>query len=1035
MPPLAKKGFWQKCRRTWRWCRFLSYGLIVFVIGCVLYLNRVGLPDFLKKKLVAELRARGVALEFTRMRLRLLRGLVAERVSLGRAAQTAGPELSVAEVAVKLDPAALARLRLHVNSLVLRNGRLVVPLVATNEPIDRFVVDNIETELRLQPNDQWELDKFQAMCFGAQVKLSGALTHASAVRKWQFARSTNQPPDLWHAQLRRANRIVQQMRFGQPPEINLDIRGDASDPTTITAYLRFNARNAETRWGKFEKLVLDTQLNRPTGSNQLGRSVLKLLLQDADTSWGRAELGQLSIRWEQAVSNPAPSDVNWDFELFDVDSRWGRTPHARLAGRTIQSSEQRVLLNTELTLHADVLETTWAGSKTNFLTAQLIHSLDDFTPVEADWQWRINEPRTAWGGASEIFLSGHLARVQTNATIRADASWGEWARLEPFHIDWEAQLSEVTVTNVQADRITLAGRWQAPELAIDRLHAELYGRHVDGTASVNAASREARARADFDVDVHRIASLLRPDTQRWLRQYSWTEPPAVSGTVRVILPAWTNSHPDWRAEVLPTLELNGSLEGHNAAFRDIPVESAASHFTFSNLVWHLPDFVAQRPEGRVEFDYSSHALTRDFHFKGRAGLDPFALKPLFEEKQQKPFDYFRFSAPPEVEGEVWGRWREPERTGFAARVHGTDFFFRREQVGDLRADVQYTNRFLTVTEPVIRNGDQQISAAAVGFDVSTSKLYLTNAVGMMEPERITRAIGPKTAKSLSPYVFKRPPTARANGFAQVSAGKKADITFQISGGPFSYWKFNVPEISGTVHWVNETVNITNLQAGFYGGRLTSDIFVDFSPDTNAFVRFTARVSDADLHRLMADVSSPTNRLEGTFGGDLTITRADTADWKSWQGFGSARLRDGYLWDIPLFGIFSPVLDAMMPGVGNSRVSGGAANFTITNSVINTDDMEIRSPAMRLAYRGTIDFSGRVNARVEARPLRDAWVIGPVVSLVFSPLTKLFEYKVTGTLKEPEKVPLYVPKELLFPFHPLRTLKELFGEEKPKPPPP
>jgi hypothetical protein len=149
------------------------------------------------------------------------------------------------------------------------------------------------------------------------------------------------------------------------------------------------------------------------------------------------------------------------------------------------------------------------------------------------------------------------------------------------------------------------------------------------------------------------------------------------------------------------------------------------------------------------------------------------------------------------------------------------------------------------------------------------------------------------------------------------------------------------------------------------------------------------------------------------------------------------MRDGFLWDMPLFGIFSPVLNAVAPGLGSSRVSGGNATFTLTNSVMHTGDMEIRSPAMRLSYKGTVDFKGNVNARVEARLLRDAWVIGPIVSLVLSPLTKLFEYKVTGTLHEPHKEPLYIPKPLTLPFHPFRTIKELFTEEKPEksnPPP-
>jgi hypothetical protein len=47
------------------------------------------------------------------------------------------------------------------------------------------------------------------------------------------------------------------------------------------------------------------------------------------------------------------------------------------------------------------------------------------------------------------------------------------------------------------------------------------------------------------------------------------------------------------------------------------------------------------------------------------------------------------------------------------------------------------------------------------------------------------------------------------------------------------------------------------------------------------------------------------------------------------------------------------------------------------------------------------------------------------------VTKLFEYKVTGTLGQPKIEPVYfVPKLVLMPFHPIRTIKELFPEESP-----
>ena len=88
--------------------------------------------------------------------------------------------------------------------------------------------------------------------------------------------------------------------------------------------------------------------------------------------------------------------------------------------------------------------------------------------------------------------------------------------------------------------------------------------------------------------------------------------------------------------------------------------------------------------------------------------------------------------------------------------------------------------------------------------------------------------------------------------------------------------------------------------------------------------------------------------------------------------------------------------------------------------------------MRLAYRGTLDFDGQVRARVEAGLLRDMWLVGPVVSTVLWPVTKLFEYKVSGSLGEPKAEPVYlVPKVMLLPFqmpfHPLRTLRGLFPE--------
>jgi len=598
---------------------------------------------------------------------------------------------------------------------------------------------------------------------------------------------------------------------------------------------------------------------------------------------------------------------------------------------------------------------------------------------------------------------------------------------------------------VLVDKLALAGQWHAPHLALQQLHADLFGHQLEAVAHVNVASRETTAQVCFDFDVHKIESLLTPYTRRWLSQYRWTDPPKVTAKARLVLPSWTNASPDWRAEVLPTLQLDGELEAGEATFYGLPISSAHSRFSYSSSVWRLPDFVATRPEGRLEFAATSDIHSHDYQFQLRSQLDPLALKPLFEETAPKVFDFFQFQEPPLIEGAVWGRWRDPEKFGVVARVSATNFVFREVPISELAASIQFTNRFLTATDVIVRGGGPLVSASGVGYDLARQTVYLTNASSTMDPKLITHAIGPRTEMTLSPYMFVTPPTAHVNGWVEVRRGKNSDLRFELSGGPFHYWKFTVPHVNGTVRWADETVTLTNLQADFYRGKLAADMYFDCTVPCQSDFNLHALVTDADLHPLMRDLSSPTNRLEGILSGDLTITKANTGDWESWNGFGHARLRDGFLWDMPLFGIFSSALNTVMPGLGNSRVSGGTATFTLTNSVIHTEDMEIRSPAMRLVYRGAIDFKGRVDARVEARLLRDAWVIGPLVSLVLSPLTKLFEYKVTGTLHEPQKEPLYIPKPLTFPLHPFKSLRELFSEEKPekpktpppteKPPPP
>src|SRR5260370_8863589 len=143
--------------------------VILALVGSLVYLNQVGLPGFVKGPLLEKLRARGIDLQFSRLRVRWYHGIVAENVRLGPAEGPLSPKLTLSEVQVRLNPHALARFKLQVDSLILRHRRLTWPIPQTGQPLRELSVENIQTELRLLPNDQWALDEFRGGFWGVHL--------------------------------------------------------------------------------------------------------------------------------------------------------------------------------------------------------------------------------------------------------------------------------------------------------------------------------------------------------------------------------------------------------------------------------------------------------------------------------------------------------------------------------------------------------------------------------------------------------------------------------------------------------------------------------------------------------------------------------------------------------------------------------------------------------------------------------------------------------------------------------------------------
>ena len=129
-------------------------------------------------------------------------------------------------------------------------------------------------------------------------------------------------------------------------------------------------------------------------------------------------------------------------------------------------------------------------------------------------------------------------------------------------------------------------------------------------------------------DVHAIAALLTEKTRERLADFSWTQPPSLQASGSLILPAWTNRQPDWRDEVQPTIQLNGELAITNGVFSGVAIDSARTHFSYSNLVWQLPDLAVVKSKSRLKLSGGEDDATKDYHWHIRGVLDPEVVRPF-----------------------------------------------------------------------------------------------------------------------------------------------------------------------------------------------------------------------------------------------------------------------------------------------------------------------------------------------------------------------------------------------------------------------
>jgi hypothetical protein len=880
---------------------------ILALVCAVIWLDRVGVPDFVKQPIIDSLHQHGIELQFVRLRFNFIRGLVADNVHLG-GTTTNTPSMTFSQVRLELNYRALLHRKWQLDGLALRQGTLTVPVLDTNGPPCLLTLNHIQTDLRFGTNDVWSLDNFEASFAGATFILSGALAHASTAQDWKIFHHKPSANGAEQAQFRRIARALNQIHLYGASQLLLNVNGDARDFNSFAFHLVVNAPGAETPWGNASNMEL------------------------------------------------------------------------------------------------------------------IVHSVG---PVQ--------QPKVALAQPREIDWVAHVSQLATT-NLNADSIYcaGRWHA--PTELQWNAEVSRLVTSKLNAEFISCGGFWQDPEITLTNLYARLGDGELRAAVQFNLKTRELSFTNSSCFDLNAINSLLTEKTRERLAHYSLPRSPDLRASGSLILPDWKEHNIDWRDDVQPTVRLKGELALTNAGFSGLTFDRVHGYFSYSNEIWNLTNVVITRPEGKMLVAGMENDTTRDYEWHLAGAFAPGSIQPFLNPKALRGFTNFTFAEPLNFDTDIHGRLYDYDSIDAAGHVQLKHFTIRGEAIDNVETDFHYAHLIAEFFRPHLEAGPQTMHADGVLLDYPGDRIYFTNGLGTADPQMVATAIGPLQAQIIRPYHFPLLPTVRVNGYAPLRDGTNADLDFQAVGStPVECLKVRTPALTGEIHWVRQTLMLTNITGSFYGGYGGAYAFFDFQPHRGANFSFVVNLTNVDVHPLATDLSSPTNHLEGLVSGHFVVTRGYSADWRSSFGYGSIDMRNGLLWDEPVFGILSPVMNTISPGLGDSRATDASAKFNMTNGIISTDDLQIHTSIMGLLYTGTVDLQGNLDAHVTAELLRDVPGVGHMLSTVLWPVGKAFECNVTGTWKKPISKLNYLPTSFLFEMlHPIHAFED-WSQSIPPPP--
>jgi hypothetical protein len=559
---------------------------------------------------------------------------------------------------------------------------------------------------------------------------------------------------------------------------------------------------------------------------------------------------------------------------------------------------------------------------------------------------------------------------------------------------------------ISFDRMQGEAEWKDRRVQITSLTAEHAGRRLELSGAYDLGTRMVEARF-----------------------FSSLPPPLLTSLIPV---AWRDQLNDAQVKFLGPVEcelllgpapaeqvarrIRGSLSVQHTEIRGVWLDRGRASFglTDDDLVVSGVDAVLGRGPmaGPVKGEFQCNLANRHYEGAGWMNFNPNILMPNLNMKQQEIVRRMSFpDKPPRAELRFGGQLGSPRDFHWTGRVSATNLYYNGAYLSYMQSPVAVSNEVM-VADPflIVREEGRASGRLEMDFHQNLARIVATNTA---DPKVIARMLGPKSEMVLRTYRVEGPATVVVDGLVDYEGNQQTDLKASVHAEKLGIRWFLADQCSFDLYARGPEVLVTNLAGVLYGGSFAGYVRVDgVGSETNITYQCQVACTNVDFAEVVMQLRQhDRDPYTGKFAAFVEVAGGvGEGKGKTATGAGHLSIQGGRLMQIPLLGGLSAMLSRIYPGLGFAHQTDLNATFVIRNLQVRTDDVKLEGGLLSLHAKGKYFFNEDLDFDVKVKPLREG-VVAELVQFITSPLTKLLEFHLDGTVREPKWRPENLPKEL------------------------